>query len=141
MIGNINEMLEAFESGECDLTENGKCTECGSCCARLLPMAERELHAIEQYVKKHGVKTCRHGILLKNPVLDMTCPFLDESRKTEKCRIYEVRPLICKLYKCNKEYDKEAEKQFWDQKNTVVDMWDVFGSEDTGMYGELPDMK
>ena len=30
---------------------------------------------------------------------DFTCPFLNLNKR---CTIYEVRPLICKLFKCNR---------------------------------------
>lgn len=31
----------------------------------------------------------------------LECPFFDMSKKENHCLIYEVRPQICKSYKCN----------------------------------------
>lgn len=134
---SLEEALREFESGECDNTNNGRCTECGECCGRFLPMSDGEVRAIKRYVKENNIKTCRHGVLLNAQAIDLACPFLDESKRTHKCRIYKARPLICRLYKCNKEYDKEAEKRFWKQKSSVVDMWEVFGDDKDNYFGKL----
>ena len=41
-----------------------------------------------------------------NAKYDMTCPFLNDQNK---CSIYEDRPYICKIYKCDKEAMNEKE--------------------------------
>ena len=64
-------------------------------------MTEKETRIIRQYIKKHHIKECKHGMLLAEPELDMTCPFLDTSKRAEKCTIYSVRPAICKYFICS----------------------------------------
>lgn len=99
-VGSFAEMQENFKSGVYDLTENGKCTGCGNCCSNLLPMTDKEIEVIRKYIKKHHIKEHRHFAPLANPSLDLTCPFLNGSKKTEKCEIYEVRPHICREFIC-----------------------------------------
>jgi hypothetical protein len=100
---SISEMLNDFNNGTYDLTDNGKCTECGQCCSNLLPMTEEEIRKIRKYIKKHNIKECTHGMgqfAMLQPYIDMCCPFLDDSKKTHKCTIYQQRPLVCRDFIC-----------------------------------------
>ena len=97
---DIEEMLEEFSNGTYDLTNNGKCTGCGSCCSNVLPMTENEISTIRKYIKKHNIKEHRHNLPTVEPTIDMTCPFLDDSKKCDKCDIYAVRPRICRDFIC-----------------------------------------
>ena len=125
--GVIQEMINDFRNGDYDLTDNGECKPgCSECCGRFLPVSNNEIVRIRRYIEKHNIKPCRHGLMLRNIPLDFNCPFLDESKDKEKCRIYTARPLICKLYKCDQNMDKEAEMQFAKQANFPIDMWRVF---------------
>ena len=72
-----------------DLTHKGHCTMCGGCCPNLLPLSVSEIETIRSYVAEHGIK----------PKAGDACPFLNAERM---CNIYEVRPLICRLFKCNR---------------------------------------
>lgn len=92
------------QEGVTDFTVNGKCSQCGSCCSNLLPMTGKEVKKIHWYIKKHHISESKHQIPCNDKkLLDLTCPFLDESRPNEKCTIYPVRPQICKCFSCNKE--------------------------------------
>ena len=84
-----------------DYTENGECSSCGACCSNLLPLTKKEVRTIAQYIAKHKIQPIDHvpATLTEKP-LDGICPFRDDIH--EKCIIYEVRPLICKIYRCNK---------------------------------------
>lgn len=72
-----------------DLTHKGHCTMCGGCCPNLLPLSVSEIETIRAYVAEHGIK----------PEAGDACPFLNAERM---CNVYEVRPLICRLFKCNR---------------------------------------
>ena len=50
--GYIEQMLKEFSDGTYDLTDNGKCTQCGACCSNALPMTEDEISVIRRFVKK-----------------------------------------------------------------------------------------
>lgn len=120
-------VIDALSAEQCDFTINGNCIQCGECCGRFLPVSEMEIRSIKRYVKKHNIKPCKHDALSAVPAFDLNCPFLDTNKSKEKCRIYEARPLICKLYKCDGNMEPEAEKQFKQQQNIIGDMWnDIF---------------
>jgi hypothetical protein len=95
-------MLNDFKNGTYNLTCNGKCTGCGECCSNILPMTNDEISVIKKYIKQNDIKEHVHVVApLANPTLDMTCPFLDDSKSCEKCTIYEVRPKICRDFICD----------------------------------------
>ena len=98
--GTFAQMQDEFSNGTYDLTDNWKCTQCGACCSNLLPMTAEEIDTIRKYIKKHNIKEHRHILPLANPTLDLTCPFLNDSKPNEKCDIYEVRPRICRDFIC-----------------------------------------
>lgn len=67
------------------------CTGCGECCGAIL-VTEQEMKEIQIYLATHPeVKqeaSQREGKLLH-------CPFRDDDKHS--CRIYPVRPLVCRL--------------------------------------------
>ena len=83
--GNIEQLLKEFSDGTYDLTDNGKCTQCGQCCSNILPMTEDEIATIRKYIKKHRIKEHRHNYPTATPTMDMTCPFLNDDKSKEKC--------------------------------------------------------
>ena len=100
-ISSFEEMQRDMANGTFDLTCNGKCTGCGGCCSNILPMTEDEIHTIRKYIKRYNIKEQKRLIPTVNPNLDMTCPFLDNSKKCDKCMIYEVRPRVCRDFICD----------------------------------------
>ena len=101
-IGSFEQMLKEFSDGTYNLTCSGKCTGCGQCCSNLLPMTDDEISTIKKYIKKNRIKEHNHIVApLAAPIIDMTCPFLDDSKSCEKCTIYEVRPKICRDFICD----------------------------------------
>lgn len=102
----LSEVLEDMRNGTYDMTDNGVCTQCGACCSNLLPLTDKEIKRIREYIKKRQIEECKHMIPVSNVVIDMTCPFMDDSKQKEKCRIYPVRPEICRQYICSPEKKK-----------------------------------
>lgn len=98
--GVLEEVLKNMSDGTYDFTDNGKCCQCGSCCSDLLPMTEKEIKTIKEYIAKHEIKECRHLTVLAEPFLDLTCPFLNTDKDKEKCMIYPVRPKVCSSFTC-----------------------------------------
>lgn len=113
-VGTINDMLEMDTR---DLTINGKCSQCGACCSAFLPASDRELRKIRSYIKRHHIKPVRHD---SEGVIDGICPFLDTGKEHEKCRIYKVRPNICRRFVCSEEYGH----RIGFAKRHVVNLWD-----------------
>ena len=112
----LKEATEEMNSGVYDFTDDGKC---GACCSNYLPMTQKEIAIIHRFVKKHDIKEFKHLFPVSNDTFDMTCPFMDDSKRKEKCRIYSVRPEICKQFICSKE--KKPFNGHW-QQYSVVDM-------------------
>lgn len=119
--GTLEDMLKEFSDGTYDLTDNGKCTGCGSCCTNFLPMTEKEVSIIHRYIKKRNVKEQKHFIPSSTPTVDMTCPFLDDSKSFDKCLIYEVRPRVCRDFICRLSDRPSVDRNFT-KKCTVVDV-------------------
>ena len=116
---NLKSAIDKMNSDVYDFTDNGKCTQCGACCSNYLPMTQKEIATIHRFVKKHDIKEFKHLFPVSNDTFDMTCPFMDDSKQKEKCKIYSVRPEICKQFICSKE--KKPFNGHW-QQYSVVDM-------------------
>lgn len=127
MIGKLAEVHEAMQNGVFNFCVDGKCSGCGNCCSGLLPVSDNELDKIKRYIKRNNIKPCRHGVPHREKLLDMTCPFMDESKKDKKCRIYDVRPMICRTFQCNipPSEIKENKERFWKNRDGFF-MWELF---------------
>lgn len=100
--GNVfNDMLADFQNGTYNFTCNGKCSCCGECCSNIIPISNKEIKDIKRYIVKHKIERVNHRPAVCNDFLDMTCPFLDPDGGNEKCRIYPVRPYVCREFICD----------------------------------------
>ena len=116
-VGTVDEM---FSMKNTDLTNDGKCSQCGACCSAYLPLSDREVRKIRAYIKKHHIEPVHH---VDDPwTLDGVCPFCDTGKPKEKCRIYDARPNICRRFICS---DTRGHR-FGCAKRMIVDMWDEF---------------
>ncbi len=95
--GDLKQFAKDMKNGVYDFTDNGKCTSCGECCSNMLPMTKEEIQIIKKYKRKHHIQDTSYDA---NVGFNFICPFRDNSRKI--CTIYEVRPAICKDFKCDK---------------------------------------
>ena len=84
-----------------DYCVNGKCSGCGQCCSNYLPLSDKEIKAIKLYIKRNNIQPAKHLLApVRAKPVDMICPFRDEEKRV--CTIYEVRPLICRIFQCNR---------------------------------------
>lgn len=83
-----------------DCTVNGECSNCGGCCGNMLPLSEQEIKTIKKYMKHHPINEQTHRYPTASIMIDDSCPFRSDTEK--KCLIYEVRPAICRDYRCDK---------------------------------------
>lgn len=113
-VGTINDMLDMDTR---DLTINGECSQCGACCSAFLPVSDRELRKIRAYIKRYHIEPVHHN---SEGVIDGACPFLDTSKEREKCRIYKVRPNICRRFICS----EECGHRIGCAERHVVNLWD-----------------
>lgn len=80
-----------------NFTNKGECSRCGQCCGDILHLSHEEINRIDEYIKEHDIKPTQR---LKICSYDNTCPFRDSANMI--CKIYEVRPDICRVFKCDK---------------------------------------
>lgn len=134
---SIEDYMNA-EHAVTDFTKDGKCSQCGGCCSKMLPLSDSEIERIKKFVKKKKLKPHKLPVnpLLVDQPIDCTCPFLrfnNDDRGTW-CSIYSVRPDICKAFTCNKDDGQVAtdlSKSDLDKYKSlppraVVDMWETF---------------
>lgn len=118
--------FEVFKREITDYTADGKCSCCGECCSNLLPLSEHEIKRIHKYIEKRHIKAHKRNLPLAEAI-DMTCPFRNEEKRI--CEIYEIRPLICKLFKCDKEPNKEEGILLGEEPRMLVNMRKEFFKE------------
>ena len=124
-ISSFGSMIEHYGENT-DFTNNGKCSECGQCCGRFLPVSQKEINQIHRYIEKHNIGIQEHGTaLLSGKFVDMTCPFVNLTKHKHKCAIYEVRPLICREYICCNRHMKPS-KELLKTDIRVIDFSEEF---------------
>lgn len=84
---------------------NGNCSRCGNCCTIAIPITREEENKIRQYIKKNDIQP--ENLYEENNFYAYCC-FYD--RKNHKCKIYDVRPSICRSFQCNRNIE-ELEKE------------------------------
>lgn len=117
----IGEIYKNIVEGNVEITDNticGKCSKCGECCSCFLPICQEELDIIQKYVIENNIKPQSQMLVMQNR---LCCPYYNG----KQCLIYEVRPLICKEFYCNKKMDIETAKKFKDKEYVSVNMWDI----------------
>ena len=129
MIGTIEQMIKDMEHGVYDFTKEGECSQCGACCSNMLWLSDSEISRIKRYIKKHNIKEQKHiapAVLVEQPKLDLTCPFLNEKKKTEKCVIYPVRPAICECFICSDPQGARNRPELYEEERVPVSMRETF---------------
>lgn len=95
----------------------GDCSRCGECCAATLPITKEEEDKIKKYIEENQIEP---EFFQSDKDMNLNCCFYD--RKNKVCKIYKVRPNICRSFKCNKslkQLEKERklahEKAYWNK--------------------------
>lgn len=130
-IGSWGEVEASDAKGVIDLTENGKCSNCGECCSNYLPLSEHEIAVIKKYIETHSIKEVVRAAPLVH-VADIMCPFRSDIEK--KCLIYPVRPNICKRFKCDISIEKwSLVKEGFYRRYSMCSMRATFYGHDNGV--------
>ena len=125
MIGTLEQVMEDMRNGVYDYTKDGECSRCGNCCSNLLPVSAKEAKRIREYVRRNHIGECVNRPPTAEPVEDWTCPFRDNMKKI--CTVYEVRPAICRDFRCDKPRKQiEADKRMYHGRYDVVNMRETF---------------
>ena len=64
----IEEILKMVLSGNVKITNNsvcGKCSKCGECCTNLLPVTQKELETIQEYVIANEIRPQKQMIVMQ----------------------------------------------------------------------------
>ena len=98
----------------------GNCSRCGNCCTAMIPLTRKEEKRIRNYIQENKIEP---EYFQDEKNMNLQCCFYD--RENKKCKIYEVRPSICKTFKCNrneielnKERDNNHRRAYW---NNITD--------------------
>ena len=85
-----------------DFTKDGACSRCGNCCTHHLPLFPEEQKRIWDYIRANHIHpVCHCDPTGTEPFVDFLCPFLEYQDDKASCRIYEVRPAICRSFLCS----------------------------------------
>ena len=129
---SMKEIVETILKGEVKLQNNsvcGQCSKCGECCTNLLPITQKEVEGIQNYVIANKIRPQKQMLVMQNR---LTCPYYNG----KKCLIYEVRPLICKEFYCYKKPTAELGEKFMEEEYITVDMWKVAEEIDKELLNE-----
>ena len=121
MQASLKQFISDMDKGVYNFTDKGKCIRCGSCCTSLLPLRKDELKALVRYAKRHHI----HSDKKTDVAFDFSCPFYDVTKKA--CLCYEIRPTICKVFKCDKPQNKiikERDGLNFDSRFAVMNLRD-----------------
>ena len=118
-MGRVHEMLKDRENYNC-------ATWCSQCCYGSILMSYTEFNSILLHLEYawsiwqvNKLLQDRVGIVQDHST--MLCPFLDQGKESEHCQIYQVRPLICRIFgttaaPCNEDIEPvtlEEELFYW----------------------------
>ncbi len=117
----MKKIVKILLKGEAKLQDNsvcGHCSKCGECCTNFLPVTQKEIEIIQEYVIANKIRPQKQMLVMQNR---LTCPYYNG----KKCLIYEVRPLICREFYCYKKPTAELGEKFLEENFITVDMWPV----------------
>lgn len=125
----IPEIIKTIAEGKVKITDNsccGKCSKCGECCTNFLPITQKEVKIIQDYVIANKIRPQKQMLVMQNR---LTCPYYNG----KNCLIYEVRPLICKEFYCYKKPSVEMAEKFSKDMYVTVNMWAIAEEIDKGV--------
>ena len=126
MLGNSKSAFDDAEHGIYDCTIKGKCSGCGNCCSNRLPLSQKEIDQIREYIIENDIhEVKRVNNVIAKPTIDLQCPFLNESRQY-KCTIYPVRPQICREFMCNLGSSFYPSQEILDGKHHNINVRETF---------------
>ncbi len=128
----VKEVIEHIVKNDIKITDNsycGECSKCGECCTNFLPVTQKEVEIIQEYVIINKIRPQKQMLVMQNR---LTCPYYNG----KKCLIYEVRPLICKEFYCYKKPTVELREKFMQEEYITVDMWAVAEEIDKELLNE-----
>lgn len=84
-----------------------------------IPITKEEEKNIREYIKNNNVEPEK---LIENNNFYISCCFFD--RKNHKCKIYPVRPIICKSFKCDRDKKKLEKEKIENHRKAFWNHWE-----------------
>lgn len=122
----------------------GNCSRCGNCCSGMIPLTRKEEKQIRNYIKENQIAP---EFFQNENNINLQCCFYDREKK--ECKIYDVRPSICRTFKCNRDIN-ELEKEkienhkrcYWNnitngKENNITDMRLLFYNDPRSLLANL----
>lgn len=122
----------------------GNCSKCGNCCAAMIPLTKEEEKIIRKYIQENKIEP---EYFQDDKSMNLQCCFYD--RVNKRCKIYEVRPSICKSFKCNRkeselnqEREQNHKRAYWNnitdgKESNVTDMRLLFYNDARSLIANL----
>lgn len=129
-------VLENGKNKQIDIheTPKGECSRCGQCCAFTIPYTQDELDIVKNYVKKHNIKRVDNRLSITDKTFMADCCFCD--KKNHKCLIYEVRPYVCKQFRCSHKDWAERNINDYDKRSDYNGIGKKYLPFDEAVYGD-----
>lgn len=108
---------QLMQAAQIENRYTGDCRGCGECCGSLLPLSEKDIKRIKDYVSVHDIN--------KNETDDFACPYITEEKV---CAIYSARPDICRAYRCDFQaegYTEPVRLMMREAKYNMLDMREI----------------
>lgn len=116
-----------------DFYKEGKCSRCGECCTPFIPITNKEYKIIKKYIKDNDIQKEN---LIDGENVYVRCCFYN--RKEKKCNIYEVRPEVCRRFKCcNSMQQINARKKYFNDRADINKVGTKIQGMDELFYGDL----
>ena len=124
-LGTMDDIRKDMEAGVFDYTNDGVCSNCGECCSDFLPVTVKEIQTIRKYIKRNRIREQVHFLPTAKAAIDMICPFRNNNEK--RCEIYEVRPMICRDFQCDKpKKGVRADASLFTDEHRIISMKETF---------------
>lgn len=99
------EYMSEIQNPEVHNMKNPLCIKCNECCSLLARLTEEEYNGLVEYLSdgegKKIYQQCWNKLkrYRRKGTIYMMCPFTDDD--TKKCRIYDIRPKVCREFHCS----------------------------------------
>ncbi len=108
MLTTMKDFINQHVKNEITDFNNSNCEYCNACCSMLTPLEEDEYKNLHKFLigTQKGVKILKEGWKiydkhLKKGIIYFDCLFSEPT--TKKCKIYDMRPNVCRSFHCSED--------------------------------------
>lgn len=113
---SFEEYINLLKENEVINMQNPLCIDCNECCSMTAQLEDEEYFDLLEFIKtKEGKAIYQQGLnrikrYFRQGTIYMMCPFTDEV--TKKCRIYDIRPKVCRSFHCSTSTSPTTPKKY-----------------------------